>query len=150
MAVGQGNAPTRRTIGGLTMKTKIDGRKIRMTFETTDPTLSTLVFDASRVHSAQHEAAEMYGWQVRLTRAAALSRTGADGKVVTVTEEMRRAEVAALVEHYHGGSTDWNMRATGKAAAQNPVIAAIAAKLGIDYEAAQAKVAEQFLADLAG
>lgn len=94
--------------------------------------------------------AMLHGFMQRLGDAAAISRNQKDGTVITVTEKMRRDEVLAMRDFYANPTNkDWTMKATGpRAAPQNPVILAIAAKLGISYEAAQAKVAEQFLADL--
>jgi hypothetical protein len=59
--------------------------------------------------------------------------------------------VLELVNHYHGGSPDWSIKAAAKVkvAARNPVWEAIAAKRGMTYEAYIAERAEQDLAELA-
>jgi len=65
-----------------------------------------------------------------------------------VTEAMRRNAAQEMVNHLTT-SDSWDMTVRKpKAAPQNPTIAAIAVKLGISYEEAQAKVAEQFLASM--
>lgn len=128
------------------MKIKDGATARKFTCEFED-NLDPITFDADLVHSVQHEQAEMYGWRVRMQRAAALSRTDAKGNVRTITEAMRRAEVLALRDHYHGGSPDWNMRA-GAAPKINPAIEAMARRLGIPYEAAAARTVEDMLDEL--
>lgn len=123
------------------MKTMVDGTKIRFDFGTD---LDELVFDSATVHSGLHAQAEMYGWNARLTRAAALPGKDSAGNPRTVTEKMKRDAVETMIRHYVGGSPDWDMR-PAKVAPQSPVILAIAAKRGITYAEA-----EILIADLAG
>ena len=110
-----------------------------------------ITFDADRVHSSLHHAAEMHGWEQRLRDNAAIARKQSDGTIITVTDAMRREAVLELVNHYHGGSSDWSIKkaSTPKAAARNPVWEAIAAKKGVTYEAYIAERAEADLAELA-
>lgn len=126
-----------------------DGATARKFICTFDDGLDPVSFDADLCHSAQHEQAEMYGWRVRMQRAAALSRTDAKGNVRTITEAMRRAEVLALRDHYHGGSADWNLRA-GAVPKINPAIEAMARRLGISYEDAAKRTIEDMLDELIG
>lgn len=123
------------------MKKKIDeaARTIVFTFDGLEP----VIFHTSAMSSEVTDYAILHGMSARLGDTAASCKTEAE----------RRAAVAALAAHYASGAKEWNVRAPAKAAAtatENPVIAAIAARLGVTYAEAQAKVAEQFLADLAG
>ena len=123
------------------MKMKWDGRKLRMSFEG-EP---ELVFDMDRVHSAQHLNAEQSGWSKRFADNAAIpAKDPKTGASRVVTEKMRRAENVRLVEHYHGGSPDWSMKASA-APVENPAIRMLADALKISYEAAQAKIADMAL-----
>lgn len=130
------------------MKVIQRGRKIDFTFEGLAPEESILTFDADRVHSGLHEQAEMHGWSARIRDNAAISRKQKDGTVITVTEAMRRGAVKEMLEHYHGGSADWNLRVKERAAPQNATILAIAAKRGCTYVEAEAYIAEKMLAEL--
>ena len=106
-----------------------------------------VVFEVAKVAANNRAYAELHGFAARIGDAAALTKSAENG--YRVTEAMRRAEVEALVTHYHSGSDQWNVRvATTRAAPLNPVILAIAQKMGCSYEEAQAKVAAQFLATL--
>lgn len=128
------------------MKLTQRGRKIDFMFD--DGPEHILTFDADLVHSGQHEKAEMHGWIARLRDAAALSRKQKDGTVVTITEAMRRAAIKELIDHYHGGAEDWNLKSSERKAPQNATILAIAAKRGCTYEEAEAYIAEKMLAEM--
>ena len=54
-----------------------------------------------------------------------------------------------MVEHLESGTSDWNLKASARRAPQDATILAIAAKMDVSYEEAQAKIAAQFLIDLA-
>ena len=124
------------------MKVAIDGMKIQFTF---GEGVAPLTFERERATDEQARmSAEMLGWSNKLRDAAALERKGKDGAIVTVTEQMRRDAVAPMVEHFHSGGT-WATR-VARPAAQNPTIAAIAAKMGISYQEAEAEVAKRMLA----
>jgi hypothetical protein len=124
------------------MKLSIEGKKIVFTFEG----CTSLVFDREQVTNAEAiDAAVMLGFSNKLRDCAALERKDKAGNVVNVTEQMRRDAVAPMVEHFHSGG-GWTVK---RIAAQNATIVAIAAKLGITYSEAEAKVAEQMLAGLA-
>ena len=123
-------------------------RTITFTFDEASG-LAPVVFDPAKASAANREYAVLHGFAARLGDNAAIPKSKDNG--FTVTEAMRRAAVVELAEHYESGAEAWNVRASGtRAAAQNPTILAIAAKLGVTYEAAQAKVAEAFLAELGG
>lgn len=120
--------------------------QIRFTFEGLDD----LVFDANKCSEANNDYAVLHGYMARLGDAAALSRNvkgvGNMPGVRDITEEMRRNEVRALIEHYESGSAEWNMKA--KASVQNPAILALATKLGKTYAETQAYIAEKAMAEL--
>ena len=131
------------------MKVTTRGRKIDFTFEGMAPEAAMLTFDLDRVHSSLHERAELHGWEQRIRDNAAISRKQKDGTVITVTEAMRHDAVKEMLDHYMGGSADWNLKARGRAPEQNPVWLAIATKRGMTYEAYAAERAEADLAELA-
>ena len=107
---------------------------------------ASVVFNLATVSQECIEYATLHGFAARIGDAAAITKSAENG--FRVTEAMRRAEVMTMAEHYASGTKDWNLKVAARAPAQNATIAAIAAKLGISYEQAQAKVIEQFLADL--
>ena len=107
------------------------------------------MFDATKAHADMRAYAEMHGWQARIGDNAAIQKTESNG--YKVTESMRRDAVLEMVNHYEGGTTQWNLRAAGaRAPAQNPVILAIAAKRGCSYADAERFLQEQFLSDIQG
>lgn len=108
--------------------------------------LAPVVFEVAKASATNRDYAVLHGFAARIGDNAAIAKSKENN--FTVTEAMRREAVLELVNHYESGAEAWNVKASAKAPAQNPVIAQIAAKLGITYEAAQAKVAEQFLAEL--
>ena len=130
------------------MKVTTRGRKIDFTFEGMAPEAAMLTFDLDRVHSSLHERAELHGWEQRIRDNAAISRKQKDGSVITVTEVMRRDAVKEMLDHYMGGSADWNLKASARAAPQNATILAIATKRGCSYAEAEAYIAEKMLAEL--
>lgn len=126
------------------MKKTIDTTARTITFSF-DGGLEPVVFHPDNAGQQAREYAVLHGFSARIGDNAAIQKSEANA--FRVTEDMRRAAVLELVNHYNAGG-NWELARAAKAPAQNPVIAQIAAKLGISYEAAQAKVAEQFLADM--
>lgn len=124
------------------MKTNTEGNTITFTF---DGGLAPVVFDAA-LASAHSERAKMHGFEQKIRDAAAIARKQKDGTVITVTEEMRRAEVETMSRHLET-SADWNSRKSA-AVKENATIRAIADKMGITYVEAEARVAEKMLADM--
>ena len=92
--------------------------------------------------------AMLHGFAARIGDNAAIAKSVENN--FTVTEAMRRAEVEKMVEFYaDAGNKDWNMRVAGpKAAAVNPAILAIAAKLGKSYEEAMVWYNAKLMAEL--
>jgi len=101
------------------------------------------------VSPANATYAMLHGFSARIGDNAAYARKQPDGSVIVVTEEMRRNAVKELVDHYESGTEKWEIKGTGRAPAQNPVIAGIATKRGITYAEAEAFLAAQFLTDMA-
>ena len=120
-------------------------RTITWTFE---GGLPDVTFAAGKASVENQDYAILHGFAARIGDNAAISKSKENGFVVT--EAMRRDAIIEMASHYESGATDWNIKATGaRAVKQDATILAIAAKLGITYEAAQAKIAERFLSELA-
>jgi len=128
----------------LIMKKAISNTGVTFTF---DGGLDAVTFDATKASEANRNYAVAFGFSHRIGDHAAISRNQG-GIVVNVTEAMRRDAVLEMVAHLESGTEAWDMSKTARGPVQNPVFVAIAAKLGISYEAAMAKVQEQFLAEL--
>ena len=126
------------------MKSSINGSIITYTFEGLDP----LVFDTDKVSAAVAHTAKVDRLHNRVKDMAAIERQQRDGSVITVTEAMRREAVKTGIDHYESGTDQWNLKASARPAPQNAVILAIAAKMGVTYEEAQAEVARRMLADI--
>lgn len=114
------------------MKKAIIGRTIVFKFDGLD----NVVFESGNVASETADHATMHGFCQRIGDTAASFKTEAE----------RRAQVAAIVDHYHSGGA-WGMKA--KAAAPNPAIVELAAKLGLTYGEALVKLANDALAKMA-
>ena len=121
------------------------GRTITWTF---DGGLEPVTFNAGSASTECQDYAILHGFAARIGDNAAITKSKENGFVVT--EAARRAAIVEMVDHYASGAAQWNLKASARAPAQNATIAAIAAKLGVTYEEAQAKVAAQFLAELTG
>ena len=111
-----------------------------------DGELDDVTINMADVTPANTTYAMLHGFAARIGDNAAISKTADNGYVVT--EAMRREAVLEMVNHYTSGSEDWNLKASERKPAENATIRAIATKLGITYEAAMAKVAEQFLSEI--
>lgn len=127
------------------MKTAIVGNLVKFTFDNNVPALTT---DLTKWSGANQHNARMYGAQVRLTRMAALARSGKDGAVITVTEQMRHDEIAAGITYYESDATNWEMR-VARGPMRNPVWQAIADKRNVDYDVVAAEMAQRDLDALA-
>jgi len=68
----------------------------------------TLTFRADSVHPNNQAYAMLHGFKQRLIDAAALSRDPKSGRSATPAEKFDAIE--QLVEHYHSGSEEWNVR----------------------------------------
>ena len=128
------------------MKKAIDTTARSITF-TFDGDLPPVTCTASKISTANQDYAILFGLGHRIGDNAAIAK-GKDNNY-TVTEAMRREAVIEMVEHLQSGTDEWNMKASARRAPQDQTILAIAAKQGITYEEAQAKIAAAFLTDLA-
>ncbi len=126
------------------MKVETQGTKIIFTFGEDVPSIT---FDSERAHEKMRSAAMMHGWEARIRDNAAISRKQKDGSVINVTEAMRAAAVQEMVEHYHSGVDQWNLR-TSRIAPQNPVFLDIAAKRGCTYAEAEAWYSTNLVAEM--
>ena len=124
------------------MKCKSSGLILSFTFDGLDD----ITFNAAKTSVEISERARMHGFEQRIRDNAAISKSAQNN--FTVTEQMRRDAIIEMVTHLESGGVDWNLKAGTRAAPQNPTILRISAKLGITYQEAEAKLAEQFLAEM--
>lgn len=118
-------------------------RSITFTFDGLDP----IVFSAEKMSAANYDYACLHGMAARIGDAAAISKSAENN--FTVTEAMRRAEVAALVTFYENADNlDWNVKARAAKVVFNPVIQRIADKMNKTYEEAAAWYNEKLMAEL--
>lgn len=127
------------------MKKKIVGTTVVFTFEDGVP---ELVFDSAAASEKVRTRAMLHGFSARLGDNAAITKSTDNG--YKVTEAMRRAAVAELADHYTTGTEAWDVGAGTRKAPQNAAILSVAAKLGVNYEEAEAYVANMAIADLIG
>ena len=123
------------------MKCTRTGSTLTFTFSDSTP---SIYFNAENATVSRNDAM-MHGFEQKIRDNAAIAKSADNG--YNITESMRAAAIQQMVTHLTT-STEWNMRKSA-AVKESPVIRAIADKLGISYEAAQTKVQEQFLSDLA-
>ncbi len=117
------------------MKKRIieSNRTIEYTFE---EGLEPIVFHEGRATAECTAYASLHGYNQRIGDTAASKKTEAE----------RRAEILAIVTHLESGGA-WTMKA--KAAAPNPAIVELAAKLGLTYGETLAKLANDAIAAMA-
>lgn len=127
------------------MKKAIDTKARSVTF-TFDEGLAPVTCDASKISPSNLDYAALFGLGHRIGDNAAIAKSKDNN--YTVTEAMRREAVLEMVEHLQSGTDEWNLKASARRAPQDATILAIAAKQGISYEEAQAKIAAAFLTDL--
>jgi hypothetical protein len=72
-------------------------------------------FDPSRASDVNRNRAEEYGWNVRLTREAALPRDPKTG--LSAPASAKLAAIRALAEHLMSGSEDWSPKREARGAA---------------------------------
>lgn len=111
--------------------------------------LEALALDVDKVSDENRTYAMMMGLQDRCRDHAAISRKQTDGKVIVVTEQMRRDAVAEMVKHLESGSTEWSLRANPRAIVRNPVWLKLAEARGVDYDVIAAEKAKADLEELA-
>lgn len=128
------------------MKKVIDSAARSVTF-TFDGDLPPVTCSAAKISATNLDYAALFGLGHRIGDNAAIAKSKDNN--YTVTEAMRREAVLEMVEHLESGTDEWNLKASARRAPQDATILAIATKMGVTYEEAQAKIAAQFLTDLA-
>lgn len=126
------------------MKKTYDVNSSTVTF-TFDGGLAPVVFNAEAMTNDVRHQAMLHGFTQKIGDAAAISKSAENGW--TVTESARRNAVEAMVEQLISGN--WNER---KAAGlvRSPIIAELARKAGVDYDAMAARLANMDIAALMG
>lgn len=89
----------------------------------------TITFDMRKVHPNNAAYAALHGFNQRLRDAAALSRNPETGAAPTPAD--RFAAIERLVEHYHSGAAEWNLRpaAGERVSGETAMLAAAIAEL---------------------
>lgn len=79
--------------------------------------------------------------QVRIVDRAAVGMTDDDGNILSEADRiaMKHSRMAELVEHYHTGTSEWNLAGTG-GGGRSITIEAIGRVKGISYDEAKAEV----------
>lgn len=98
--------------------------------------LTAVTLDPARLSGETKLTAMHHGLLQKIGDAAAIPKSAENN--YTVTEAMRRDAVLAMTEQLIEG---WNAPAKSRAPAKSPVIAALAAKAGVDYDTMAAKLA---------
>jgi len=117
------------------MKKLIDVKAGTVTF-TFEGDLQPSTISAADLSEAILEHAKLAGLSHKIGDNAAISKSEENGFVVT--EAMRKAAVDQMIAQLTGG--DWNAKG-GSTPKLHPSIIKLAAKWGISYEAAEARIA---------
>lgn len=77
--------------------------------------------------------------QVRIVDAAAVGRADSEGNLLSeeVRLGMKYQRMAALIEHYHTGTSEWTLRSEGGGGARSLTLEAIAIVKSVTYEDAE-------------
>lgn len=97
-------------------------------------------FDLNKVSWANRDYAAVHGFIQRISDGAAISRNPENGQPATPAEKL--AAIEAIVNHYHSGTDQWKMLATGTGGAGSLTLRAIARLKQVEYD-----VAEQYVSD---
>ena len=119
----------------------VAARSVTFTFDGLD----SVTMRCEQMSAENYEYACLHGMAARIGDAAALTKNAENN--FTVTEAMRRAEVAAMVEFYENRDNgDWNMKVARTAKiAINPTWAKMAELSGVAYEVIAAQMAQRDL-----
>ncbi len=98
-----------------------------------------VTFDPAKASAACKAHAELHGWKQRLSDAAALSRDDETGKPASPADKL--AAVKELAEYYESGAEEWSRVGAG-GGGKSITIEAIAALKGVEYDQAEAIVAD--------
>jgi hypothetical protein len=132
---------------GLNMKKVINVADQSVTF--TFDGLAAITIAITAMSEENRVYAALHGMAARIGDNAAITKSVENN--FTVTEAMRRAEVATMVEFYsNAGNHDWNVKvATGpRKPALNPTWVKMAELANVEYSVIAAKMAERDLAEL--
>ena len=102
-----------------------------------------IVLHMERLHPEIVKRAAMVGMaQVRIVDAAAVGMADDDGNIVPEAEriDMKAERMAALVEHYETGTSEWSRVREGRGGGRSITIEAIARIRAIPYDDAKAMV----------
>ena len=111
--------------------------------------LPEVVFDANKASTPNQTYAMLHGFGARIGDNAAIAKSPENN--FTVTEAMRREEVANMASFYcNADNHDWNMKVAAgpKKPAINPTWAKMAEMKGCDYATIAAEMAERDIAEL--
>lgn len=110
-----------------------------------------LVFDRMKGSPENRLAAETNGWVQRIVDAAAISATEKDGTIRSkeVRAQLKFEAMSRVIEHYHSGSTEWNLK-PGGGFGRSIVVEAIARVMKCDYPAAEAMIEKRAAAKYDG
>lgn len=125
------------------MKKILGNNAVTFTF---DGDLPSVTLDVMTVSLENRNHAMLHGFAARIGDNAAIAKSAENGW--KVTEEMRRNEVLAMVDHYASKTTEWNIRTAAKAPKQSATMLAIAAKRNCTYAEAEEWFAAKMLAEL--
>ena len=125
------------------MKKILGNNAVTFTF---DGDLPSVTLDVMEVSIENRNHAMLHGFAARIGDNAAIAKSAENGW--RVTEDMRRNEVIALVNHYKSGTADWNVRTAAKVPKQSATMLAIAAKRNCTYAEAEEWFAAKMLAEL--
>jgi hypothetical protein len=103
----------------------------------------SIVLDMSKLHPDIIKRAALAGMaQVRIVDAAAVGMTDDEGNILSESDriEMKYARMAALVDHYHTGTSEWTVRGSGTGGNRSITIEAIARVKSMSYEDAVSAV----------
>ena len=130
---------------GLCMKKDINvaARSITFTFDGLD----SITMHTEKMSTANYDYACLHGMAARIGDSAALTKRAENN--FTVTEAMRRAEVAAMVEFYENAENkDWTLKVRTAKIAINPTWAKMAELSGRPYEEIAAQMAQRDIEEL--
>lgn len=113
-----------------------------------DDGLAPVVLTLAEMSPENQTRMALHGIAARVGDHAAIQRSAENG--FKVTEAMRRDAILEMQAHYHSSGKDWELKGKARAVPLNGTILAIAQKMNISYEEAQAKVAQTFLAEMSG
>lgn len=99
-----------------------------------------LILEMGKVAESIQKRAALVGMaQVRIVDAAAVERKDRDGNIRTEQEmlQIKYDRMSALIEHYHTGTEEWTVKASGSAGPSKGItVEAISRMRGITYDEA--------------